>query len=122
MHFGVPIAGVALVTLLSSAALASETEIACKPVDNIDPSPHRWQFEITNRCVTPACITQHVTDVTLPAGTKLKVTASEVVGSKQKVTGTANFVLDQPLEARKSVRFDAKYANPWGRCSAIATW
>jgi hypothetical protein len=92
-------------------AFAGEYPIPCKTFDNID-APHRYQFEVTNKCISPACMTQHVTPMTLPAGAKIMITS---VGKAAQT-----FTLDQPLEPMKTTRFDA--ARVAAKCKATAHW
>jgi hypothetical protein len=109
------VAAVVFACALASPAWAGEYPVPCKPFDNIDPSPHRYQFEIANRCISPACMTQHVAPTTLPAGTKITIRTQKGKGARPQ-----DFVLDQALEAGKSVRFDT----PKGadKCWATASW
>lgn len=96
---------------VANPAFAGEYPVPCKTFDNIDPQ-HRYQVEVTNRCISPACMTQKVTPMTLPAGAKIMVTT---VGKTAQT-----FTLDQPLEPSKSTRFDMSRAA--AKCKATAHW
>lgn len=106
------------VGFVCQSAVAGTSPIACKLVDNIDPGSGRFQFLVTNTCVSPACMTGHVNTVTIPAGGKIVVKA--FVPAKNKVVGMYTFTLDKPLAPKESIRFDRK---PQGTsCKATATW
>jgi len=103
---------------VGQSALAASSPIACKLIDNIDPSRSRFQFEITNVCLSPACITQHLATATIPAGGKIVV--NTYVKTLNRHTGTYTFTLDKALAPKESVRFDRK---PQGSsCKAVASW
>jgi hypothetical protein len=103
---------------IASPAVASTEIVACKLVDNIDPSPSRYQFEITNTCLSPACLSSKITPVTLPVGAKIVV--KSLAKGKKKTVSTDTFVLDKALAPKASTRFDRK---PQGAsCTATASW
>ena len=100
------------------SAVAGALPIACKilgnGLNNFDPgSPG---FQVTNRCVSTVCITQHVkTTETIPAGAKIVVKAFGSANHKAHI-----FTLNKPLAPYESVTFGRRQQGT--SCKATATW
>ena len=97
--------------LTAGVSLKADTlKLKCEMVDNIDPSPNRFQFRVTNLgAVSKASITK-----TVPIGADIKIRVSP--GYPNDI----HYKLSKALAPGEDVDFPRK---PRGKsCSAIATW